>query len=184
MAAPGAKTDVKQRAATRLALLAQARRPHRSAVMPGLEQKVELVVLTADECQEALAGAHRRFSKLGLDAAHLMNLEAFNDECANQCLARALRDPADLEKTIAEGANDDERADDLRRALSLEERAALYDLYEDFRKDVDPQLAELSPELATEILDLVKKKDATRLRGFASRTLVSFMLSTASPPGS
>lgn len=155
----------------------------RLATWPGLKNQdgsavpVALRVLSCSEVQECQADAFRRFQALALDPASPLNILLFEDEVLTQILARACRS---VERPHDEAFSLD--ADDLRENTTVDERAAMFQIYRDFASEIDPAPEDLSPVELDEILSLVKKKDARTLLGLGARRLVSFMLSTAAQP--
>lgn len=169
---------------TRLGDLAKGRREYLQIAWPANAQlgrpesiPCKLQALNDEEFQEAIAAAHERFRTLKIPADG-MNADDFEGEVSVQVLARACRDNDNPEKTTF--ALD---ADDLRRNASPWERGEVSKLWATFQERRNP-LHELLPEEKERIVDAVKKKDATSLRGFGVDSLVSFMITSASPRSS
>jgi hypothetical protein len=137
----------------------------------------KLQVLNDEEFQEAISAAHERFRQLKIPVDG-MNADDFEGEVSVQVLARACRDQDNPEKTTF--ALD---ADDLRRNASPWERGEVSKLWATFQERHNP-LHELLPEERESIVDAIKKKDGARLRGFGVDSLVSFLLTSASPRSS
>ena len=163
--------DKQATAATRLALMRRGKREVRDATWPGTHLPVKLVVLSCSEVQECHAEAIARFERLRIPL-DVYSVQLFQDELLTQVLFRGCRDPEDIDQPFAESA------DDLRDNTTVDERAAVYDVYRDFQASVDPAPGEMDQELLETILDLVKKKDGARLKAIGLSGLVSFLLTT------
>jgi hypothetical protein len=172
------------RAASVLSRIAKRTEATRVVRWPGRDQDVLMRPVGNTGKQDALSRAFQRFQALKLDLENRLFWDDFQDECINQILFAACRDPEDVDVPFAA------TADELRDATMPNERAELFAIYQDFEAEVDPDPRRLGADEVAEIIDLVKKKDETRLRAFGSCRLVSFLLSTdelpptSSPPKS
>lgn len=166
------------RAESRLAKLRRGKLEYKRARWPRSDDECLLRVLTCSEVQECQAHAFRRFKELDIPVVPA-TMSLFEDECLTQVLFRGCRDPNDPERLTY--AID---VDDMRDNTTVDERAAMYTVFRDLCEEQDPDPETVSPELLRQIEEAVKKKDAALLRGFGSSALVSFMLSTDSPPSS
>lgn len=135
----------------------------------------KLQALTDEQFQEAIAAAHERFRFLKIPHDG-MNADDFEGEVSVQVLARACRDNDKPETTTF--ALD---ADDLRRNASPWERGEVSKLWAKFQERHNPMHA-LLPEERASVLEALKKKDGMTLRGFGVDSLVTFLLTSDSPP--
>ncbi len=163
------------RPTSRLAKMMRGKNQGREVLWPGTDVHVYLRPLSCAEVLECYAAAHKVFAALELPPSGFL-LDPYQDELATQILFRACRDPEKPEKPLAIDA------DDLRDNTTPDERSAMMALYTDLLADVDPALEELSPEIARDIADAVKKKAARTLRRFGSSMLASYLLTTGEPP--
>jgi hypothetical protein len=167
---------------SRLGDLSKGRREYLQAAWPANAQlgrpasiPCKLQALSDEEFQEAIAAAHERFRQLKIPADG-MNADDFEGEVSIQVLARACRDDDKPETTTF--ALD---ADDLRRSSSPWERGEVSKLWAAFQERRNPIYA-LLPEERARIAEALKKKDGASLRGFGVDSLVSFMITSESPP--
>lgn len=135
---------------------------------------LKMQALSDDEFQESVAAAHERFRKLNIPHDG-MSADDFESEVSIQLLMRACRDAEQPEKVSF--AVD---ADDLRRNTTPWERTEVGDIWKAFQERRNP--ISLLPEEQQKIDALVKKKDSTTLRACGLDMLVSFMLTSVSPP--
>jgi hypothetical protein len=166
---------------SRLDELSKGRREYLQTVWPANPQlgrpegiPVKLQVLNEEQFQDALSAAHERFreKKIPPDG---MNADDFEGELQLQLLARACRDN-DKPETVCFAMD----AADLRRNTTPWERAEVARDWALFQERRNPMHA-LLPEERAQVLDAVKKKDATSLRGFGVDSLVSYLLTSDSP---
>jgi hypothetical protein len=165
------------RAESLLARLMRGRREVNSRIfqLPAVGIPARIYVLSQTEVVQCRSQAYHFLNDgMGLDPNALVNRDAYADEVTLQILARALRDPDDIGKPLAESVAD------LRDNTTSDERAAIFDLYVELQREVDPARAEMTEADALEILEHVKKKDSTRLVDIGSSRLASFLLFMAS----
>jgi hypothetical protein len=182
--APGqSKALTKHEAASRLGKLRGGKRLFKDLSWPGEDDlKFKLRVLSCSELQECQSAAWFRFMTpreqggLGLDPTLTTNIQLFNDEVITQILFHACRDAENTAEHLAGSV------DELRDETSIEERASMFGAYLEWQSEIDPAPEQLTPELAKEIVELLKKKDRTTLSALGSRTLLSYLLSLDSPP--
>ena len=155
----------------------------RSIHWPGAadEPPFALVPLTCDELQEAYAAAYRRFDELKLPIT-IYTADDLHAETNMQILLRAmvlLDDDGQptTERLFADG-------DELRTLLRTDIREALAGEYLELQSEVDPDPAQMSPELVEQIDELVKKKDVAALSATSSTTLAAYIIGTAGPSSS
>lgn len=168
---------------SRFAELSKGRREYLQAFWPANPQlgrpdpiPLKLQVLTDEEFQEAIAAAHERLRLLKLDGRGELAVEDVENEISIQLLARACRDDSQP-ATVAFCVD----ADDLRRHTTPWERGEVGAVWKDFQERRNPQ-RELTERERQEVEAAIKKKAAMTLRAFGPDTLVSFMLTSASPP--
>lgn len=137
-----------------------------------------MAALSDDELQVAYAAAWERFRSLDLPVTP-MNATEMHDEVNTQILARAMRVVDD------DGAVTDElffaSADEFRSSLvgpaRQRVRQFLVDAFLRVADEAEP--SDMTQELAQEIYELAKKKDAPRLAGFGSGTLAAVLITMA-----
>jgi hypothetical protein len=167
---------------SRLSDLASGRREYLQTAWPANVQlgrpepiPLKLQALSDEQFQEAIAAAHERLRTLKIPHEGISGADHLEGEVSLQILARACRDndnPATTSFAID--------ADDLRRNSSPWEQSEIGDQWKAFQERRNP-IFELRPEEKERIVDALKKKDATSLRGFGVDSLVSFMLTSGSP---
>jgi len=144
---------------------------------PGTEAQLVMVPLNCDELQDAYAEANERFKQLGLEIT-LYTADDFYSELAMQILVRAMRcieDETRKSRLFASG-------DELRGAITPDERTALNTAYIDLNDRCNPDPQKMSDELFRQIDEAVKKKDAIQLSSFGSSTLAIYMLGMDNMP--
>ena len=117
---------------------------------PGTDQDVALRVLNNSETQEALFATERHFRDKEIEVT-LTTAEAFEDENTTQILFRALRNAEDPSEPLAASP------DELRRALTREEKDHLVELYLEFEKEISPSAANMSEEEMEALFEDLKK---------------------------
>lgn len=169
-----------------LAKLIRGRRHTRSSEIPPRNRGDEPIpfvwrVLSGTEKQAALGGAVRRFEELGIPDS-LRTYTDLEDELTWQVISRAMRNPA------VEG--DDHNPypkpvgtpEEVRDALTVDERDVLMSEYLDLEAEVDPDPA-LMPEVWHEQIEAALKKKADEALGILvnmpSRALIGYLLSMA-----
>jgi hypothetical protein len=161
----------------KLASLMKGRRPVRSARWPVANKEFSMKILSSSEILASYGDARRYFREvLGIDPPTPLDMEQFEAECCTQILFRACREPSKPEETFATDI------DDMRDHTTVDERTAVFEIYDDFRAEHDPNATEMTPELIQQLDELVKKKDLVALRGYGSRVLANYSLFTASRP--
>lgn len=135
-----------------------------------------LVPLACDELQDAYAAAYQRFEALKLPIT-IYTADDFHSEANMQILLRSMLLLGDDGKPTREQLFAD--GDELRKLLGPAEREALAGEYTELQDAVDPDPAEMSPELVEKIEELVKKKDAAALSATNSRMLAAYIIGTA-----
>lgn len=143
-------------------------------VVDGKELPVTLRILSGGEVQECHAAAHARFRELKLPVDQFF-LSTFEEELSVQILYRCVRSAADPSRPFAESDND------IRYNTTVDERNEMIDTYDGLRTAKAPTPAEIGPEMCAAIDAAIKKKDAARLSSFGCSSLVSFLLTGASP---
>ena len=140
------------------------------------EQPFALVPLTCDELQEAYAAAYQRFEQLKLPIT-LYTADDLHSETNMQILLRAMvllddDGQPSRDRLFANG-------EELRKLLRTDVREALAGEYLELQSEVDPDPADMSPDLIEQIDELVKKKDAAALSATSSTTLAAYIIGTA-----
>ncbi|HEU02896.1 hypothetical protein LCGC14_0605550 [marine sediment metagenome] len=135
-----------------------------------------LVPLTCDELQEAYAAAYQRFEQLKLPIT-IYTADDLHSETNMQILLRAMVLLGDDGKPTTEQLFAD--GEELRKLLRTDVREALAGEYLELQSEVDPDPADMSPDLIEQIDELVKKKDAAALSATSSTTLAAFIIGTA-----
>lgn len=143
-------------------------------VLPGLNAPAVLAVLSQTETGICRANAFLYVSGLGVDPNAKVMVDLYFDEVTVEILARALRDPRDQENGFARPFARD--AQELRDLFTADQRAAAFDLFINYQREIDPAAEDVTEEQALEILEHVKKKDARALTGLGSFSLASFLL--------
>lgn len=161
---------------SRLGQLRQGKRALKRVRWPGEDLDLDLQVLSCGETQEAYAGALARFRSLEMSAEALPLLELFQEEVVVQLMWRACRDPEDAARAWFPSV------DEMRSVTTVDERNAVWEAYCDHKEQIDPDARSLTAEDEAGILDAIKKKDASSLRGFGCSALANYMLFSASPP--
>jgi len=182
---------------TRLSHLAQGKRALVSTSWPANPDMgrpeplpIALQALSVAELLEAAAAAREVFG-----AAHLSHNDAafadtFTAELAIQILARACRDARNPGLTFAVDV------EDIRRNTVHEECAQVFEQWKTLQARVNPgpyagvtsrELIELGLPVLSQaeydaVREAVKKKDGASLRAFGLDTLVSFTITSGSPP--
>jgi len=157
---------------SRLARLKAGKRNTKVVAFPGSDDQVALRPLTLAERQAAVFAAEGVFQSAGVKF-DVATSDAYADEVSTQVLALALRDPDDPDKSFASSA------DELRRNLSLDEKTALIELYNEFEEDCSPRLGEVTDEEFKSLLSEVKKSPES-LNFLNSSTLRRLALSLVS----
>lgn len=167
-------TATPSKGAAMLAELRKGLKGYRECGFPGAPaMRIIMVPLSDDELQESLAAAGKRFRKLEIDIT-VLTADDFNIELHIQSLARAMRDPEDPErKRLLFGS-----ADELRAAVTADERILLVDEYLEAQAACNPQPDSIPDELFKQIEGAIKKKDRALLSSIGSRTLVDYLIST------
>ncbi len=140
------------------------------------EQPFALVPLTCDELQEAYAAAYQRFEQLKLPIT-IYTADDLHSETNMQVLLRAMVLLGDDGKPTTEQLFAD--GEELRKLLRTDVREALAGEYLELQSDVDPDPADMSPDLIEQIDELVKKKDVVALSATSSTTLTAYIIGTA-----
>jgi hypothetical protein len=169
---------------SRLSELSKGAREYLPAFWPANAQlgrpdpiPMKLAVLTDDDMQQAIAAAHARLREVKLEV-NQYTVDELETETSIQVLARACRDNDQPEKvTFAVDA------EDLRRNTTPWERAEVVDAWRPWQERRNP-LRRLTADERQNLDALVKKKDATTLRACGLDLLVSYMLTSDSPPSS
>lgn len=169
--------DLKEaRAESALAALMGGKRqllPKR-VVLPGLGAEAVLAVLSQTDIGVCRAQAFLYVTGLGIDPNAKVVADLYVDECHVEILARALRDPRDEANGFQRPFARD--AQELRDLLTADQRAAAFDLYTNYQREIDPAAEDITQEDALEILEHIKKKDARALTALGSFSLASFLL--------
>ena len=147
----------------------------RETSWPGSEAPIVLRPLSMDELQQAHAAAEKRFKVLGI-ANTPTNASDLMAEIQIQLLSVALLDPS--------GERLFSSAMELRSLVTADERDALVDEYLSVQEEANPRPESMSEELFDAIEGAIKKKDASLLSSFGSRTLALFLISGAAQPSS
>ena len=140
------------------------------------EQPFALVPLTCDELQEAYAAAYQRFEQLKLPIT-IYSADDLHSETNMQILLRTMVLLDDDGKPTTERLFADD--EELRKLLRTDVREALAGEYLDLQSQVDPDPANMSPDLIEQIDELVKKKDVAALSTTSSTTLAAYIIGTA-----
>ena len=141
---------------------------------PGGQLGLVLVVLTSLERDDSRAAAFERVKQRKLDPTKLdaTTIELVATESVCQMLARAVLDPTTGEPYFSS-------AEEMRAIATDDEIDALFNLYSDHKRSVDPDIRTISDEEFREIDEAIKKKDVTRLSDIASglprRSLLSMV---------
>lgn len=185
MASPKKLPEDQSRMAELAARFKRGRAIYRDFVWPGSDppMRCRIRVVSNDETQVAIARAMQRFEKIGLPMTVLTGDELAN-EIATQVLAMAIEDPArPIEGHYLDGKCEPifHSGDELREWTTPSERAAVFAEYTDLDQESDPDLDDLDSEEVEALLDAVKKKDESTLKGFGARSLRSFLLGVVSP---
>jgi len=143
---------------------------------PGTEVKVVLRVLNQQDFQEAAFAAERLFKSEKIET-NLMTADEYENEKALQILFRALRDPQDQDKPIANTITE------FRRAITREEKKILIDEYLGFESECSPAPDNLSNDEFDKVLSDVKKKPQETISGITSMSMLKkLLLIMVSPP--
>lgn len=130
-------------------------------------------ILGGTEKQEAMAAAVERLSVINIPL-ELQGAEPLEDELGWQTLARAMRDPEDVEAPLAASV------DELRQLLTTDERDILMTRYADFEEQVYPAPHELTEAELLALEEAAKKKSPesqAQLMSFGTWTLALFATS-------
>ncbi len=167
---------------SRLAELSKGKREYLQAYWPANPQlgrpdpiPMKLQVLSDHEMQQAIAAAHARLAELKLVVGQY-TVDELETETSVQVLALACRDNDQPEKVAF--ATD---ADDLRRNTTPWERGEVVDAWRPWQERRNP-LRPLTAEERQAITVELEKKSAPTLRAFGADMLVSYLISSASPP--
>lgn len=149
---------------------------------PGGKLRFRLRALTASDRQNATADAIQRCKEIGMPIEPMF-AEEYSEEVVVQRLWRALEDPL---APLAGAPNGEcerlfENATLLRDTFTPGERAAMFDCLVDLEEEIDPLPETMDPADVEAIMDAIKKKDPTLLRGFGSITLRNFIVTTVGP---
>ena len=144
----------------------------RTIKFPGTDQDVAFAVLSNADIQDAHFAVEEHFKKNKVEAS-ITTAELFEDETTTQILARALKDPEDLEKPFAKGANE------LRSLITNDEKNILVEEYNAFSKEVSPDEDKMSDEEIEALFEQLKKtpKAGSVLNLFMLRRLIIFLAS-------
>lgn len=169
-----------------LAKLIRGRRHVRESEIPPRNKDDEAIgfvwrVLSGTEKQESLGAAVKRFSDLGIPET-LRTYTDLEDEITWQVIARAMRNPADPGDDLTPYPKPLGTSDEVREALTVDERDVLMSEYLDLEAEVDPDPA-LMPEIWHEQIMAALKKSPSEALGICvnmpSRALIGFLISMA-----
>lgn len=137
--------------------------------------RLKIASLTCSQVLECRGAAEAELKRHGI-ADTALNADAKEEETATQVLGRVLRDADDPRRPFTE------TIDELRDNMSPDQRAELFERWNDHRLATDPAPSELGQELLAAVDEAIKKKDRKLLRSFGSAVLASFLLTTAAQP--
>lgn len=120
---------------------------------PGTDKPVLLKILSNADTQEAGIAAERYFESQKI-AFSTSTVDLFADEQKTQMLFRALCDPDDRQKPIADSVAK------LREQLTIEEKNYLIDQYMAFEQECSPNMAKMTDAEVDSFLDDLKKNPA------------------------
>jgi hypothetical protein len=143
-------------------------------VLPGLGVPAVLAVLSQTDTAVCRANAFIYVAGLGVNPNDKVMVDLYVDECHVEILARALRDPRDEKNGFARPFARD--AQEVRDLLTPDQRAAAFDLFVNYQREIDPAAEDVTEEQALEIHSLIKKKAARELTALGSFSLASFLL--------
>lgn len=175
------------RAALLLDRLGRGRALYRDFTWPGGTLACRLRVHTNSERQLATAAAVRRFVDLGLakDDAGQIELPAavgddFLNEVINQLLWLILEDPTRPIPGDPLGRCERifESPDQFRDLTTETQRDSVWFVYQDVEMAADPEQTLMTQAELNAVLRLIKKKDASLLRGLGPSTLLRYALTT------
>lgn len=178
--------DSRARGITALSTLIRGRKHTKPSKIPGTEIEFVWRVLGGREKQECLALACARFDTLGIPK-ELRTYTDLEDELTWQMVAAAMRSPTEA----GDDANPYPLAlgtpDEVREALTVDERDILITEYMDLEEQVDPDPL-LQPEIWHDDVVAALKKSlhstdeaVSILSNLGSRALLSFLLTTVAP---
>ncbi len=141
------------------------------------------VVLGGREYQETLGGAVARFKALDIPS-EMRSYQDLADEVVWQVIARAMRDIDDKGTDLHPYPKPLGTVDEVRDALTRDERDILMTEYADLEEEVDPDPALQSEQWHREINAALKKSPEIamqELSNFGSRTLIGYLVTTVRP---
>jgi hypothetical protein len=177
--------DGRSRGITALSKLIRGRKHTKPGRIPESDIEFEWRVLTGREKQECLARACQRFESLGIPK-ELRTYTDLEDELTWQVIGAAMRNRSVKGDDADPYPEPLDTMDNVRDALTVDERDILVSEYMDLEEQVDPDPANMPDIFYDEIISALKKslKDptgaASSLSNFGSRTLIGFLLTTAS----
>ena len=144
---------------------------------PGTEDDVMLKILSNAELQAAHFAAERLFKRLEIDTS-MTTIDAYEDEKTAQILFRALRDPEDPSKGMAN------TIDEFKKLLTRTEKEVLVDEYSSFESECSPQVTQIGEQELEQLIEEIKKNPATlgSVSNIAlARRLITFLVAQAPP---